>query len=156
MLTGLQAGTERTVEEWLMKRFEGILVRAEREKKWDLNLVSSRRHCAGRDCELRFSQITCCQRPQYFSSSTSGTPPTCTMSVASCCHLPRPTRPNSQPWMLMPTSSAPRSKAEVAIWAARTERWRKLGVRRMSAGKIESQPTASWTCANTISTTTFV
>ena len=23
-----------------MKRFEGVLVRAEREKKWDLNLVS--------------------------------------------------------------------------------------------------------------------
>ena len=35
-----QAGTERTVEEWLMKRFEGVLVRAEREKKWDLYLVS--------------------------------------------------------------------------------------------------------------------
>jgi len=38
-----QAGTERTVEEWLMKKFEGVLVRAEREKKWDLYLVSSPR-----------------------------------------------------------------------------------------------------------------
>lgn len=34
-----QAGSERSVEEWLMKRFEGLLVRAEREKKWDLDLV---------------------------------------------------------------------------------------------------------------------
>jgi hypothetical protein len=28
------------VEEWLLKRYEGLLVRVEREKKWDLNLVS--------------------------------------------------------------------------------------------------------------------
>ena len=34
-----QAGTETTVEEWAVKRFEGMLVRVEREKKWDLNLV---------------------------------------------------------------------------------------------------------------------
>jgi hypothetical protein len=40
LLTDAQAGTERTVEEWLMKKFEGVLVRAEREKKWDLYLVS--------------------------------------------------------------------------------------------------------------------
>jgi DNA polymerase epsilon subunit 1 len=40
-LTDAQAGTERTVEEWLMKKFEGVLVRAEREKKWDLYLVSA-------------------------------------------------------------------------------------------------------------------
>jgi DNA polymerase epsilon subunit 1 len=28
------------VDEWLMKRFEGLIIRVEREKKWDLNLVS--------------------------------------------------------------------------------------------------------------------
>ena len=28
------------VEEWLMKRFEGVVVKVQREKKWDLNLVS--------------------------------------------------------------------------------------------------------------------
>ncbi|WWC85914.1 DNA polymerase epsilon catalytic subunit A [Kwoniella dendrophila CBS 6074] len=33
-----RAGTETIVEEWLLKRFEGILVRVEREKKWDLSL----------------------------------------------------------------------------------------------------------------------
>ncbi|RXK36753.1 DNA polymerase epsilon catalytic subunit A [Tremella mesenterica] len=33
-----RAGTERTVEEWLVKRFESLLVRVEREKKWDLSL----------------------------------------------------------------------------------------------------------------------
>lgn len=35
-----QAGTETIVEEWAVKRFEGLLVRVEREKKWDLDLVS--------------------------------------------------------------------------------------------------------------------
>jgi hypothetical protein len=30
------------VEEWLLKRYEGLLVRVEREKKWDLNLVGDR------------------------------------------------------------------------------------------------------------------
>ena len=38
----MQAGSETTVEEWAVKRFEGMLVRVEREKKWDLNLVSDR------------------------------------------------------------------------------------------------------------------
>ncbi|WVW81918.1 DNA polymerase epsilon catalytic subunit A [Kwoniella bestiolae CBS 10118] len=33
-----RAGTETIVEEWLLKRFEGILIRVEREKKWDLSL----------------------------------------------------------------------------------------------------------------------
>ncbi|WWD09045.1 DNA polymerase epsilon catalytic subunit A [Kwoniella europaea PYCC6329] len=33
-----RAGTETIVEEWLLKRFEGILIRVEREKKWDLCL----------------------------------------------------------------------------------------------------------------------
>ncbi|KAK4686206.1 DNA polymerase epsilon subunit 1, partial [Tremellales sp. Uapishka_1] len=31
-------GTETIVEEWLLKRFEGLIVRAEREKKWDLDV----------------------------------------------------------------------------------------------------------------------
>lgn len=35
-----QGGTESIVEEWLLKRYEGIIIRIEREKKWDLNLVS--------------------------------------------------------------------------------------------------------------------
>jgi DNA polymerase epsilon subunit 1 len=38
----MKSGTETIVEEWLMKRFEGTLVRVEREKKWDLDLVSLR------------------------------------------------------------------------------------------------------------------
>ncbi|RSH85546.1 DNA polymerase epsilon catalytic subunit [Saitozyma podzolica] len=33
-----RGGTETMVEEWLLKRYEGLLVRVEREKKWDLNL----------------------------------------------------------------------------------------------------------------------
>lgn len=37
-LTG-QAGTETIVEEWLLKRFEGLLTKVQREKKWDLSLV---------------------------------------------------------------------------------------------------------------------
>jgi DNA polymerase epsilon subunit 1 len=35
-----QGGTETIVEEWLIKRFEGLVVRVEREKKWDLSVVS--------------------------------------------------------------------------------------------------------------------
>ncbi|KAK8845494.1 DNA polymerase epsilon catalytic subunit A [Kwoniella newhampshirensis] len=31
-------GTETIVEEWLLKKFEGVLIRIEREKKWDLSL----------------------------------------------------------------------------------------------------------------------
>lgn len=37
---GCRAGTEALVEEWLMKRFDGLIIRTERRKKWDLNLVS--------------------------------------------------------------------------------------------------------------------
>ncbi|ORY22632.1 hypothetical protein BCR39DRAFT_551237 [Naematelia encephala] len=33
-----RAGTETIVEEWLLKRYEGVLIRVEREKKWDLDL----------------------------------------------------------------------------------------------------------------------
>ncbi|GMK56709.1 hypothetical protein CspeluHIS016_0305490 [Cutaneotrichosporon spelunceum] len=33
-----RGGTEGIVDEWLMKRFEGLIVRVEREKKWDLKL----------------------------------------------------------------------------------------------------------------------
>ncbi|WRT63732.1 DNA polymerase epsilon catalytic subunit A [Kwoniella shivajii] len=33
-----RAGTETIVEEWLLKRFEGVVVRIVREKKWDLDL----------------------------------------------------------------------------------------------------------------------
>lgn len=36
-----QAGTETIVEEWLIKRFEGLVVRVQREKKWDLAVVRS-------------------------------------------------------------------------------------------------------------------
>lgn len=39
-LTRRQGGTESIVEEWLLKRYEGIIIRIEREKKWDLSLVS--------------------------------------------------------------------------------------------------------------------
>lgn len=35
-----RTGTETVVEEWLLKRYEGLVARVEREKKWDLNLVS--------------------------------------------------------------------------------------------------------------------
>lgn len=35
----LQAGSETVVEEWLLKRYEGVLLRVQREKKWDLDLV---------------------------------------------------------------------------------------------------------------------
>jgi DNA polymerase epsilon subunit 1 len=37
---GCRAGTETQVEEWLLKRYEGLVIRAERRKKWDLSLVS--------------------------------------------------------------------------------------------------------------------
>ncbi|OCF45186.1 DNA polymerase epsilon catalytic subunit A [Kwoniella heveanensis CBS 569] len=33
-----RAGTETIVEEWLLKRYEGVLIRIQREKKWDLSL----------------------------------------------------------------------------------------------------------------------
>lgn len=33
-----RGGTESIVEEWLLKRYEGIIIRIEREKKWDLSL----------------------------------------------------------------------------------------------------------------------
>ncbi|WVR03512.1 DNA polymerase epsilon catalytic subunit A [Kwoniella sp. DSM 27419] len=33
-----RAGTETIVEEWLLKRYEGVSIRIEREKKWDLSL----------------------------------------------------------------------------------------------------------------------
>ncbi|WVQ80319.1 DNA polymerase epsilon catalytic subunit A [Cryptococcus sp. DSM 104549] len=33
-----RGGTETIVEEWLLKKYEGTVVRIEREKKWDLNL----------------------------------------------------------------------------------------------------------------------
>jgi len=36
-----QGGSETIVEEWLLKRFEGMVVRVEREKKWDLSVVST-------------------------------------------------------------------------------------------------------------------
>jgi DNA polymerase epsilon subunit 1 len=35
-----QGGSETIVEEWLLKRFEGLVVRVQREKKWDLSVVS--------------------------------------------------------------------------------------------------------------------
>lgn len=41
IMTDSQAGTETIVEEWAVKKFEGVLNRVEREKKWDLSLVSS-------------------------------------------------------------------------------------------------------------------
>lgn len=40
VLAHAQGGTEGIVEEWLVKAFEGLIVRVQREKKWDLNLVS--------------------------------------------------------------------------------------------------------------------
>ncbi|ORX34724.1 hypothetical protein BD324DRAFT_652983 [Kockovaella imperatae] len=33
-----RGGSETIVEEWMMKRYEGTLIRVEREKKWDLDL----------------------------------------------------------------------------------------------------------------------
>jgi DNA polymerase epsilon subunit 1 len=33
-----QPGTESTVEEWLMKKYEGLLIRVDRIKKWDLSI----------------------------------------------------------------------------------------------------------------------
>lgn len=32
-------GTETIVEEWLLKLYEGLVIRVEREKKWDLDVV---------------------------------------------------------------------------------------------------------------------
>ena len=37
---GCRAGSETQVEEWLVKKYEGLVVRTERRKKWDLSLVS--------------------------------------------------------------------------------------------------------------------
>ena len=34
-----QVSAETIVEEWLLKRYEGVLQRVQREKKWDLDLV---------------------------------------------------------------------------------------------------------------------
>ena len=65
-----------------MKRFEGVLVRAEREKKWDLYLVSVSE--GGYMCALMFSQITCCLHHQSSSNFISAIPQISTLSVANC------------------------------------------------------------------------
>jgi DNA polymerase epsilon subunit 1 len=46
MRSPIQVGTETIVEEWLLKRFEGLLVRVERQQKWDLKVVSYSRSSA--------------------------------------------------------------------------------------------------------------
>jgi len=65
-----------------MKRFEGVLVRAEREKKWDLELV---RQVGNRDLvrKLIFSQIIFCPHHQSSLSSISATLQTSTPSVGN-------------------------------------------------------------------------
>lgn len=65
-----------------MKKFEGVLVRAEREKKWDLYLVRDLRPKS--ESKLIFSQITCYPPRQSFSNCISAIPPISTLSVASC------------------------------------------------------------------------
>jgi len=36
---GCRAGSETQVEEWLIKKYEGFVIRTERRKKWDLSVV---------------------------------------------------------------------------------------------------------------------
>jgi hypothetical protein len=93
---GCRAGSETQVEEWLIKKYEGLVIRTERRKKWDLSLVSvsSRQHAvskADRDSLAPSAQ------PSAFSSSglcqdlfpQHARPP-------NCAERPTPTRHREQ------------------------------------------------------------
>jgi hypothetical protein len=50
-----QTGTESAVEEWLMKKYEGVLLRVNRAKKEDLKLVCPSRTAFLLDIHASFS-----------------------------------------------------------------------------------------------------
>lgn len=90
---GCRAGSETQVEEWLVKKYEGLVIRTERRKKWDLSLVSCLPcllfvpRANPRSCSLS-SQIICSPHLRYLSRSSSTTRKTCKPSEEISCLLP--------------------------------------------------------------------
>lgn len=120
-LTRRQGGTESIVEEWLLKRYEGIIIRIEREKKWDLSLVScghvletsSHARTSSFQSHCPSSQTTFYRHLQYSLNCSSTILPISRLSDVTCYLLHAATLKNSRPLMLMPMWSVRRRQPTV-------------------------------------------
>lgn len=103
LLTYAQKGMEGQVEEWLMRKYEGLISKLERRRKEDLKLVRRNSSLSGmRSIAPSLTIFSATAAPSSCCSSAQW--PTSSPSAANSCPSPRRIKPAS-----MPSTHTPKS-----------------------------------------------